>query len=113
MKRPATWKVLTLGATMSALAGLGLVGAGTAIADTGAPQAGPTITATGGATEGLAQAKAGFAQQGCTKVGTSTTQCQTPGNTQIVSEPNPKTRFGGLYGPFFFQNRGWSLGVLL
>ena len=73
MERPASWKILVLGAAM---AGLGLIGAGTAAAQTASPDSQNT--------------------------GPSTTRCQTNGSCQIVTAP-PKTE-AGVYGPFFWQN---------
>ena len=112
MKRTETWKVLTLGAALSCLAGLGLVSAGTAVADTGGPApASRVIAASVGANGEAPRTSATFAQQGCANVGAFTTQCGTSGHSQIVTTPNPYVGSGG-YGPFFFKHhRGWGGGL--
>ena len=93
MTRPAAWKVLTVGA---AFTGLSLVGAGPAVATAApAPQAGPAITTT---------VDAPLANANCSNRGGLTTHCQTNGSSQLHTTPMP--RAGGIYGPFFNQNRG-------
>lgn len=36
----------------------------------------------------------------CTKVGPTTTQCETPGNAQIITSP-PPMNYGPFYGSFY------------
>ncbi len=83
MKRPATWKVLTVGAAMT---GLGLIGAGPAAA---APS------------EMLGTSAV------CTTKGPLTTHCQTSGSNQIHTAPNPN--IGLKYGPFYNSRAMWGL----
>ena len=91
MQRPATLKVLTLGA---ALAGLSLIGAGAAAAQTDVPRV-SAVTSCG-------PQSSSATSPDCQNTGPSTTRCQTNGSCQIVTTP-PKTE-AGLYGPFFWQN---------
>ena len=104
MTRPAAWKVLTVGA---AITGLGLVSAGAAVADTNVvPQASPVSVATVDAPLSTTTSTSGSSAQDCTNRGGITTHCQTNGSTQIYTAPNPRVATPGIYGPFFFQNRG-------
>jgi hypothetical protein len=75
MQRPATWKVLTLGATM---VGLSLIGAGAATAQQSAAA-------------------------DCQSTGPATIHCHTNGSDQIFTAPMPQPDVS-VYGPFFWQN---------
>ena len=105
MTRPATWKVLTLSA---ALTGLGVVGAGAAIADTGmARQAGPAMIATSTADVEASSAAANDSDVRLRmNKGAVSSHNQTSGSSQIYTAPHPNVNNGGVYGPFFNQNRG-------
>ena len=74
MQRPATWKVLVLGI---AIAGLGLLGAGTASAASSAD---------------------------CQSIGPNVTRCETNGSAQIATSPRTQQAPVHPYGPFFWQN---------
>lgn len=93
MQRPASLKVLVLGAAM---AGLSLIGAGAANAQA-------DVLRESAATVCAPQS----ASPDCQDVGPSTTRCQTNGSCQIVTAPRPQSeRSVGVYGPFFWQNPG-------